>query len=161
METSIRIARKAAGLTQQQLADKYKIPLRTVVDWDRGVRTPPEYLKDLLLRCIAIDFPTEPVQALSEQVPALKPVESEPVKKPAYTYFDEYGKPLPQKLAELVHTEFVEGRVQLEPEYGQDFHGEPVTSTSRRVGKLYSCTKTKFSDGSEISVGFNFRVKGV
>ena len=84
MDTTIRTARKQAGLTQQQLSDTYNIPVRTLVDWERGVRTPPEYVVDLLLRCLAIDFPTKAESALSEQVTKQSEL--------TYTFTDEYGK---------------------------------------------------------------------
>lgn len=71
----IRTARKKAKLTQKQLADFYEIPVRTLVDWERGVRTPPEYVINLVLRCMALDFPITGV--LSEPVSAPKNSEKE------------------------------------------------------------------------------------
>lgn len=67
----IRTARKKAKLTQKQLADFYKIPVRTLIDWERGVRTPPEYVINFILRCMTLDFPIT-VDVLSETVPAPK-----------------------------------------------------------------------------------------
>lgn len=71
----IRTARKKAKLTQKQLADFYEIPVRTLVDWERGVRTPPEYVINLVLRCMALDFPLLEQDVLSEPVPAPKTLE--------------------------------------------------------------------------------------
>lgn len=42
-------ARTAAGLTQQQMSDIFKIPKRTIENWESGQRTPPEYVKILVL----------------------------------------------------------------------------------------------------------------
>lgn len=53
---TIREARKQAKLTQKQLSERYNIPHRTLQDWETGKHTPPEYIINLLLRCIAIDF---------------------------------------------------------------------------------------------------------
>jgi len=53
----IRNARKTAGLTQQQLATKYGIPIRTLSDWERLKFAPPDYVLNLLLDRIAIDHP--------------------------------------------------------------------------------------------------------
>lgn len=133
METSIRIARKAAGLTQQQLADRYGIPIRTVVDWDRGVRTPPEYVKNMLLRCLAIDFPIkcgvlserEPQKPLPEPVPAKK--------KPDYTLHTSWGKRLTPTEASYVEQERACGRVSLVSE-ADDGSGR----------KQYVCTENGF-----------------
>jgi len=52
----IREVRRQAKLTQKQLAEHYDIPLRTLQDWETGKRKPPEYIINLLLRCIAADF---------------------------------------------------------------------------------------------------------
>lgn len=52
----LRDARKNAGLTQQQLSDKYEIPLRTLQSWEGVKRVPPTYVVNLLLRCIEADF---------------------------------------------------------------------------------------------------------
>lgn len=42
-------ARNAAGLTQQQMSDIFKIPKRTIENWESGQRTPPEYVKILVI----------------------------------------------------------------------------------------------------------------
>ena len=44
-----KAARNAAGLTQKALAEKYKIPSRTIEAWEMGERTPPEYVQRLVL----------------------------------------------------------------------------------------------------------------
>lgn len=45
----LKAARKAAGLTQQGMADQTLIPWRTLQDWERGVATPPPYVQRFVL----------------------------------------------------------------------------------------------------------------
>lgn len=45
---TFRELRKQSGMTQQQFADFFKIPKRTIENWDMGVRKCPEYLLDLM-----------------------------------------------------------------------------------------------------------------
>lgn len=40
--------RQSTGLSQQKFGDALGIPMRTVQDWERGVRTPVPYLVDLI-----------------------------------------------------------------------------------------------------------------
>lgn len=49
MENDFKNARTAAGLTQQQMSDIFKIPKRTIEDWETGRRNPPEYVKTLVI----------------------------------------------------------------------------------------------------------------
>ncbi len=139
----LRTARKQAGLTQQQLADTYGIALRTIESWEGSKRTPPDYVLNLLLRCLAIDFPSKSEQSLSVQI------------EPTYVFTDPYGKPLSDKLAWLVRIEYVAGRVQTIDEYAQDSYGDLVSTTSKR-GKLYQCTNIDLD--SELPFAFEFRV---
>ena len=54
---SVRDIRKASGLTQAKFAERYHIPLRTLQNWDSGLRKPPLYLVLLLAhRAGMIDF---------------------------------------------------------------------------------------------------------
>lgn len=53
----IRQARKAAGLTQKQLCEKYGIPRRSLEDWERCKYEPPGYVLNLLLDRITLDYP--------------------------------------------------------------------------------------------------------
>ena len=46
----LKDARIAAGMTQQEMSDKLDIPKRTIENWESGQRTPPEYVKKLVLR---------------------------------------------------------------------------------------------------------------
>ena len=47
--TTIRDARKAAGLSQQGVTDALGIPRRTLQDWEAGKRTPPEWAEALVV----------------------------------------------------------------------------------------------------------------
>lgn len=49
MNNDFKNARLAAGLTQQQMADLFQIPKRTIENWETGQRKPPEYVKILIL----------------------------------------------------------------------------------------------------------------
>lgn len=55
---TIREFRLMLGIKQKDFAEKYKIPLRTLQDWENGKRTPPEYLPPLLFFRVAYDYPT-------------------------------------------------------------------------------------------------------
>lgn len=45
----LKAARKAAGLSQQAMADLMLIPKRTIENWEGGQRTPPPYLQRFVL----------------------------------------------------------------------------------------------------------------
>lgn len=49
MSNDFKEARISAGLTQQQMSDMFKIPKRTIENWESGQRTPPEYVKILVI----------------------------------------------------------------------------------------------------------------
>lgn len=49
MSTTIRDARKAAGLSQQGVTDTLGIPKRTLQDWESGKRTPPGWAESLVV----------------------------------------------------------------------------------------------------------------
>lgn len=49
MCNEFKAARNASGLTQQQMSDIFKIPKRTIENWESGQRTPPEYVKLLVI----------------------------------------------------------------------------------------------------------------
>ena len=53
---NIREMRMLLGDTQSEFAARYKIPFRTVQNWEAGVRTPPEYMMDLLEDRIRADL---------------------------------------------------------------------------------------------------------
>lgn len=41
----VRSICNVAGISQRSLAERFCIPYRTVEDWCRGVRTPPDYVR--------------------------------------------------------------------------------------------------------------------
>lgn len=45
----LKEARKAAGLTQQTMADLMLIPKRSIENWETGDRTPPPYVQRFVL----------------------------------------------------------------------------------------------------------------
>lgn len=47
--STIRDARKAAGLSQQGVTDALGIPRRTLQDWESGKRTPPGWAAALVV----------------------------------------------------------------------------------------------------------------
>ena len=53
METfaeKFKAARKAAGLTQDDMLAAMEIPRRTVQDWERDLKVPPPYVQWLVLK---------------------------------------------------------------------------------------------------------------
>jgi DNA-binding transcriptional regulator YiaG len=44
----IRKMRKDAGMTQKMFSEFFGIPVRTLQDWEAGVRKPPDYIVRLL-----------------------------------------------------------------------------------------------------------------
>lgn len=47
--SKIKEARLKANLTQDGMAEKLSIPIRTIQDWEAGRRTPPEYVERLVI----------------------------------------------------------------------------------------------------------------
>ena len=85
-------ARLKAGLTQKELCDRYGIPLRTLQGWEGGSRKPPEYVLNLLLRCIELDFS-----------PEAEPTEQEDLSVPKKLIFlDHIGKPLKEPVSSAI-----------------------------------------------------------
>lgn len=46
---TLKAARKAAGLTQKNMAATMSIPIRTIEDWERGQAVPAVYIQMLVL----------------------------------------------------------------------------------------------------------------
>lgn len=53
---NIKEIRKISGLSQQSFSEKYKIPKRTIEDWESERRTPPAYVVSLLERAVSEDY---------------------------------------------------------------------------------------------------------
>lgn len=45
----LKIARKRADLTQQEMSELLDIPVRTIQDWESGRRKPPSYVEKLVI----------------------------------------------------------------------------------------------------------------
>lgn len=45
----IKAARLAAGLTQAEVYEVLRIPMRTLQDWENDRRTPPEWAENLII----------------------------------------------------------------------------------------------------------------
>lgn len=52
---TIKEMRQLLGLSQKAFGDKYRIPMRTIQDWEGAKRTPPEYVILLLERAVLED----------------------------------------------------------------------------------------------------------
>ena len=53
---TIREMRTSLGNTQSEFASRYNIPFRTIQNWEAGVRTPPEYIAELLENRVQADL---------------------------------------------------------------------------------------------------------
>jgi DNA-binding transcriptional regulator YiaG len=51
--------RNLTGLNKTKFAEFYKIPYRTLQDWEAGKSKPPAYVLPLLERCVKEDFKEE------------------------------------------------------------------------------------------------------
>lgn len=51
----IKAIKKATGFTSHDFSRYYNIPTRTIDDWARGERTPPEYVVIMLAYCAFVD----------------------------------------------------------------------------------------------------------
>ena len=45
----IAVSRKSAGLSQAKMAETFKIPLRTIENWEAGVNQPPKWAEKLII----------------------------------------------------------------------------------------------------------------
>lgn len=52
----VKKLREKFGLTQTAMAEYYKIPVRTVSDWERGLRRPSGWVCELLCKALNSDF---------------------------------------------------------------------------------------------------------
>lgn len=53
---TVKEMRALLGLTQAAFSEKYKIPKRTIEDWEKEKRNPPEYVLYLLERAVKEDY---------------------------------------------------------------------------------------------------------
>jgi transcriptional regulator with XRE-family HTH domain len=142
----IKKARMEAELTQQQLASHYKIPLRTLVDWERGTRTPPEYVLEFLLRCLKEDFAQTEDPAEHEEV----------LSAPKQLIFtDHIGKPLKEPVLSGVKRAYDDGEVQ---DLGNNTVDEEDNCRQDPKGKLYLVLEP---ENYGLDMGITFYVKEV
>ena len=66
---NIREMRMLLGDTQSQFAARYNIPFRTVQNWETGLRTPPEYIINLLEDRIRSDLTNRKTKILPKYDP--------------------------------------------------------------------------------------------
>ena len=66
--TTIKEARKAAGLSQQGVTDTLGIPRRTLQDWETGKRTPPGWAEALVV---------EKLERIAQESQAARPTTTE------------------------------------------------------------------------------------
>ena len=66
---TIREMRAELGDTQSEFADRYRIPFRTIQNWETGVRKPPEYIVRLLERQVKEDLVNRRTSALPKYDP--------------------------------------------------------------------------------------------
>ncbi len=48
--------RSISGLSRAEFSRRYEIPVRSLENWESGVRKCPEYVEKLLERCVKEDF---------------------------------------------------------------------------------------------------------
>lgn len=69
---NIREMRAKMGDTQSEFSARYNIPFRTIQNWESGVRTPPEYMIDLLEQRITKDLTNRKTITLPKYDPRKK-----------------------------------------------------------------------------------------
>lgn len=56
---NVKDLRKLTGLSQTKFAERYGIPINTLHNWEQDIRKPPEYVLNLLERCVREDVESE------------------------------------------------------------------------------------------------------
>ena len=146
MTTAERIkqARLKAGLSKKELSEKYRIPLRSIQQWEEGSRKPPEYVIDLLVRCLELDFNHE----LAEH--------EQDLSAPKQLIFtDHIGKPLKEPVLSAVKRAYADGKVQ---NLGSDTFDEEDNCRQDPKGKLYLVLEP---ENYGLDMGQTFYVKEV
>ena len=69
MKMNIRDLRTQLGDTQSEFAARYHIPFRTVQNWETGLRTPPDYILELLEKRITTDLVNRKTAVLPKHDP--------------------------------------------------------------------------------------------
>lgn len=58
-DNPVKALRARTGLSQAKFAEMYKIPKRSIENWETGLREPPAYVLELLTRAVKEDFPEQ------------------------------------------------------------------------------------------------------
>lgn len=59
VHTGVRNIRKHTGLSQAAFGERFLIPARTIQDWEGGRRTPPDYIRLLLMQSVGMFSPAD------------------------------------------------------------------------------------------------------
>lgn len=51
-QLTIKEIAKTAGLSNRKLAERFKIPYRTIENWSNGKRKPPDYILQMMQECL-------------------------------------------------------------------------------------------------------------
>lgn len=126
----LRKACETARVTNQQLSEKYGIPLKTLESWFNGI-APEDFVINLLLRCLEVDFIAD--IDLSEENQEQEPTETAPK---LYKLYSLEGEPLTQSEEDFVHRERAAGRTT-KMELSED--EDPYSSR-----QVYCCDNNNF-----------------
>lgn len=66
--TKIKEIRETSGLSRAEFSRQYRIPLRTLENWEAGTRSCPEYLTKLLARVVDEDAGSETLSCYDNDV---------------------------------------------------------------------------------------------
>lgn len=55
MTNIIKSIREAMQVSQSQLAEKFKIPLKTIQSWESGSRKPADYIPQMMIRICQLE----------------------------------------------------------------------------------------------------------
>lgn len=71
MNTRLSVIRKKTNLSQAQFAKKYRIPVRTLQEWEQGRKTPPDYVIRLIEKVVNNEDITK-YTIMYKNIPVLK-----------------------------------------------------------------------------------------
>lgn len=79
---NIKELRKITGLSQKKFSEKFKIPVRTIQNWEGGVNPTPAYTEKLIEMQLILENEIEALRAgqlqLSEEQPKPEPEQQQP-----------------------------------------------------------------------------------
>lgn len=71
MTNIIRSIREALQLSQSQLAEKFNIPVSSIQSWEHGLRRPPAYVPEMMIRISQLESELAMIQRPEEDFQAL------------------------------------------------------------------------------------------